>query len=287
MTLSNSSISNNNLASVALEQVNQNLSKSETATQIKQSLEDAQTLSSGFTTIFSLLQQGSESTEYNQQEAQQEGKLINSFQSSLLGSLGFGGVTGSSVEKQLESLTTDESIEKLQAAFLVNLQQSLFTAKSVSAESEGQEESEPSEETLELENLTAIQKLEKLSFGKDGLEINDGFDTVNILNHVPVVSELYKNVSGGDVSGVSKLAGGYLYGGPTGLMFSALELTTQSLFDTSISKLIANYNYGQLFGSEQSQETQETESQAMAVKPSEELAPNNESVNTISWPKDI
>ena len=69
-----------------------------------------------------------------------------------------------------------------------------------------------------------------------------------------MVSELYKNVTGHDISGISKLAGGYLYGGPTGLMFSALELTTQSLFDTSISGLITNFNYGQLFGSEQNQQ---------------------------------
>ena len=97
-----------------------------------------------------------------------------------------------------------------------------------------------------------MQKLEKLSFGKDGLEINDGFDAVNILNHVPVVSELYKEVTGHDISGLSKLAGGFLYGGPTGLMFSAIELTSQSVFDTSISGMLANFDYGKLFNSEPS-----------------------------------
>lgn len=284
MAISNSSISNNNLAAMALEQVDQNLSKSESATEIKQGLEQAQTIASGFTTIFSLLQQTSETNSKSHKDDKQEDKLINSFQGSLLGSLGVGGVTGDTLEKQLKSLTSDESIEKLQAAFLVNLQQSLFTAKSVSAEAESKGEEVPAQDTQELQNLTAIQKLEKLSFGKDGLEANDGFDTVNVLNHVPVVSELYKNVTGHDISGISKLAGGYLYGGPTGLMFSALELTTQSLFDTSISGLITNFNYSQLFGSEQTQQNAQTEQQPITVKSSEESATGKDSVNTIYWP---
>lgn len=284
MAISNSSISNNNLASVALEQVDQNLSKSETATEIKQGLEQAQTIASGFTTIFSLLQQNSEVDNKNQKDDKQEDKLINSFQGSLLGSLGVGGVTGDSLEKQLKSLTSDESIEKLQAAFLVNLQQSLFTAKAASTETEQTGESAPVANTQEQQNLTAMDTLKKLSFGKDGLEANDGFDTVNVLNHVPVVSELYKNASGHDISGISKLAGGYLYGGPTGLVFSALELTTQSLFDTSISGLITNFNYGQLFGSEQAQPKELAEQQSLTINSSEELATAKESVNTIYWP---
>lgn len=284
MAISNTSISNNNLASVALEQVDQNLAKSETAIEIKQGLEQAQTIASGFTTIFSLLQQSTETNSKSQSGEKQDEKLIDSFQGSLLGSLGVGGVTGDTLEKQLKSLTSDESIEKLQAAFLVNLQQSLFTAKSVSAETESKGEGAPVEDTQEQQSLTAIQALEKLSFGKDGLEANDGFDTVNVLNHVPVVSELYKNVSGHDISGISKLAGGYLYGGPTGLVFSALELTTQSLFDTSISGLITNFNYSQLFGTAQPQQEQQSEQSSFAVKPTEQLATEKESVNTIYWP---
>ena len=61
MAISNSSISNNNIASMALEQVDQNLSKSETATEIKQGLEQAQTLATvGLPLSFPLLQQGTD-----------------------------------------------------------------------------------------------------------------------------------------------------------------------------------------------------------------------------------
>lgn len=280
MAISNSNLSSNNLASAAMSQIDQNLAKSDTANEIKDGLSQAQTIASGFTTIFSLLQQNEDSVATKSGSDNQDEALINSFQGSLLGSLGIAGASGGSIEEQLKTLTSEASIEKLQSAFLVSLQQNLFSARAIPTEGSTQGEGDTVVAEQEPTELTTFQKLEALSFGKDGLEANDGFDTVNILNHVPVVSEFYKNVTGHDISGISKLAGGYLYGGPTGLVFSALELTTQSLFDNSISGLLANFNYGQLFGSE---EAEQVEQQEPASATTEEIQQPNQSVNSIYW----
>mgnify|MGYP000182467125 CR=1 FL=1 len=80
-------------------------------------------------------------------------------------------------------------------------------------------------------------------FGDDGLGIKDGFDALNLLNHVPIVSEVYQNVSESHVSAASKLTGGLLYGGVTGLSFSALDLAVEYVSGSSISENILKFDY--------------------------------------------
>lgn len=52
-------------------------------------------------------------------------------------------------------------------------------------------------------------------------------DTVNPLQHLPVVSSLYREASGDGISGLARIAGGALFGGIPGLITSAAV----SLFD--------------------------------------------------------
>lgn len=55
-------------------------------------------------------------------------------------------------------------------------------------------------------------------------------DTVNPLQHIPVVSDLYQSVTGDQSNAVANMAGGFLFGGPLGLAAGAassfLELVT-------------------------------------------------------------
>ena len=92
-----------------------------------------------------------------------------------------------------------------------------------------------------------LDSLSRFSFGENGLDLNDGFDTFNILQHIPIVSAVYQDVSGQDISAVSKLSGGYFYGGPVGLAFSALDLAVEGLSGKSISKSLVNFNYAEMF----------------------------------------
>jgi hypothetical protein len=61
-------------------------------------------------------------------------------------------------------------------------------------------------------------------FGDDGLEQNDLFDSINVLNHIPLIGDYYQTVNDTNISNASKLAGGFIYGGPTGLALSAAEV---------------------------------------------------------------
>ena len=88
------------------------------------------------------------------------------------------------------------------------------------------------------------------SFNDDGIGLEDAFDTVNVLQHIPVVSSVYSAVTEQDkISKVAQLAGGFLYGGATGLAFSMVDLAVESYSGTSISDSIAQFNYSNfIFG---------------------------------------
>jgi hypothetical protein len=58
----------------------------------------------------------------------------------------------------------------------------------------------------------------------DDLSFWDLLDVVNPLQHIPVVSSIYRHVSGDEIGGLARLAGGFLFGGPIGLASSAANL---------------------------------------------------------------
>lgn len=56
------------------------------------------------------------------------------------------------------------------------------------------------------------------------LSFADLVDTLNPLQHIPVVSELYRSVTGDRISPHARVAGGTLYGGPVGAVASVMSL---------------------------------------------------------------
>lgn len=58
-------------------------------------------------------------------------------------------------------------------------------------------------------------------FGDDGLTFDDVIDVVNPLQHIPVVSTVYRWLTGDTISPAAELAGGALYGGVVGFAASA------------------------------------------------------------------
>jgi hypothetical protein len=58
-------------------------------------------------------------------------------------------------------------------------------------------------------------------WGKDGLTFGDLFDVVNPLQQLPVVSTLYRAMSGDTIAAGPRLLGGALFGGPIGVATAA------------------------------------------------------------------
>ncbi|MGH6939664.1 hypothetical protein [Hypericibacter sp.] len=66
-------------------------------------------------------------------------------------------------------------------------------------------------------------------FGDDGLTFDDVIDVVNPLQHIPVVSTVYRWLTGDTISPAAELAGGALYGGAIGFAASAGMIAVDGL----------------------------------------------------------
>jgi len=79
--------------------------------------------------------------------------------------------------------------------------------------------------------------------GNDKPSFKDLLDTINPLQHIPIISTVYRELTGDVPGAVSRLAGGMLYGGPIGL---ALEMA-DSAVDDSTGNDIGGHMWAALF----------------------------------------
>lgn len=62
----------------------------------------------------------------------------------------------------------------------------------------------------------------------EGPSFADLVDTLNPLQHIPVVAQIYRHLSGDTLSPLARVAGGALYGGPIGLVASVVDAAIAS-----------------------------------------------------------
>jgi hypothetical protein len=63
----------------------------------------------------------------------------------------------------------------------------------------------------------------------------DVLDTINPLQHIPIVSSIYQSLTGDVPSAGAKITGGALFGGPIGLVASIFDSIVQSTTGTDIA----------------------------------------------------
>ena len=66
-------------------------------------------------------------------------------------------------------------------------------------------------------------------WGSDGLTFGDIFDIINPLQHIPIVSTIYRAISGDDIAAGPKVAGGALFGGVIGLVASIIDAAIEQI----------------------------------------------------------
>lgn len=78
---------------------------------------------------------------------------------------------------------------------------------------------------LPTEQATAAEGKARASdglFGKDGFSFWDFLDIINPLQHIPVVSTVYRAITGDTIDPGARIAGGGLFGGPIGVAISLI-----------------------------------------------------------------
>jgi hypothetical protein len=82
----------------------------------------------------------------------------------------------------------------------------------------------------------------KSLFGEGGPSFGDLLDTINPLQHLPIVGTIYRALTGDSLSDGARLAGGALYGGPVGLVAAMAgigyeQATGRGLEETALAAL--------------------------------------------------
>ncbi len=82
-------------------------------------------------------------------------------------------------------------------------------------------------------------------FGNDGLNFLDILDVVNPLQHIPIISSLYRHATGDEISPFSRMAGGFLFGGPAGFAAAIAnavieDATGKDIGETVIAMIIGD-----------------------------------------------
>ncbi len=66
------------------------------------------------------------------------------------------------------------------------------------------------------------------AFGKDGFGFSDVLDMINPLQHIPVVGEAYRAITGDEMAAVPRMVGGAVFGGPVGLAGATANVAIKS-----------------------------------------------------------
>lgn len=61
-------------------------------------------------------------------------------------------------------------------------------------------------------------------FGKDGFTFFDFLDIINPLQHIPVISKIYRSITGDQIDPGSRIAGATLFGGPLGGALASMDV---------------------------------------------------------------
>tara|TARA_R110000868_G_scaffold121270_2_gene321723 strand:- start:3655 stop:4545 length:891 start_codon:yes stop_codon:yes gene_type:complete len=85
----------------------------------------------------------------------------------------------------------------------------------------------------------------------DKVSFADLIDTVNPLQHIPLVSTLYRDVTGDKISAQARMAGGALYGGPIGFVTSMVD----SAINAVTGNDLGGHVFATLFGTDEAPET--------------------------------
>ncbi len=100
--------------------------------------------------------------------------------------------------------------------------------------------------------------------GGEDIGFGDFIDLINPLHHLPVIGPLYREITGDEIKPAAQILGGFLYGGPVGLVTSV----GHAIAEEATGKDVTGHVMAALFGEDDAAETT-----AIAAAPESEDAP--------------
>ena len=75
-------------------------------------------------------------------------------------------------------------------------------------------------------------------FGNDGMTFGDLLDIINPLQHIPVLSTIYRALTGDEISPGARIVGRALFGGPIGLGVAVVNAAVEASAGEDIGEMI-------------------------------------------------
>ena len=72
-------------------------------------------------------------------------------------------------------------------------------------------------------------------FGDDGFNFRDVLDLINPIQHIPVLGNIYRSITGDIAAPAIRIAGGALFGGPIGAAFAAASVVLKRLIKPELN----------------------------------------------------
>lgn len=104
------------------------------------------------------------------------------------------------------------------------------------------------------EGAKGVEKKDMALFGEDGFGFDDFLDIINPLQHIPVISNLYRKFTGDELSPGARMIGGGIFGGGIGLASSVIN----TAIEAETGKDIGGHVLGFMTGEETPQDSQTT-----------------------------
>ena len=77
--------------------------------------------------------------------------------------------------------------------------------------------------------------------GDDGLTFLDVLDAINPLQHLPIISTIYRAVSGDEIAALPRVVGGTIFGGLVGLVSSVVNVVVEAVTGSDIGGHIVSF----------------------------------------------
>jgi len=81
-------------------------------------------------------------------------------------------------------------------------------------------------------------------FGEDGFTFGDLLDIINPLQHIPIISTIYRHITGDEIAALPRMIGGGLFGGLAGLGAATVNM----IFDEASGKDLGEHIYTAFLG---------------------------------------
>jgi hypothetical protein len=118
-------------------------------------------------------------------------------------------------------------------------------------------------------DYSSYKPLAKTAWSQDGsdehgLTFSDFLDVINPLQHLPIISTIYRAITGDKIGMAAKLAGDTLYGGPIGFLASGVTAAFEGIAGESTSDMVADAAHAIFGGSSSGDDAQPATEEARA-----------------------